>query len=240
MITTDDTGQSHYGRRNFLKMTGLAIAGTGLVIAGCDDDNEDNNNNNEQLPGMRNRVFDFGGGDFGIPTYAYALEKLEADFATRVVNSTGFSTAFNSEEQMAMMEIYSHEVIHREFFRNLLTDTLPNSSTQLLPNLQFSFSGVNFNDRASVLNAAAQMEDLGIAAYNGSGKLLDSEDNLNIAGKIVSVEGRHASAIRSMLNPDSDDFAPTPLDPTMTPSQVIAQLNQLNYIQTDFTATYLP
>jgi hypothetical protein len=41
-------------------------------------------------------------------------------------------------------------------------------------------------------------EDLGVAAYNGAGKYLTSADYLTVAGKIVSVEARHAAAIRDM------------------------------------------
>lgn len=230
------------GRREFLKMGGLAVAGTGLVLMGCDDDDEDNNGNNQdnQLPGVRNDVFDLGGGDLGILTYAYALEQLEAEFSRRVVTATGFTTAFNAEEQQMMMEVYGHEVIHREFLRDLLMDRLPDSDSQLLPNLVFNFGNLDFSDRTAVLNAARTLETTGISAYNGAGKLIDDEDLLNMAGKIVSVEGRHAAAISMMINPDSTDFAPNPLDPAMTPSQVLGQINQLNYITTDFTANFLP
>jgi hypothetical protein len=228
------------GRREFLKLSGLAVAGTGLLLAGCNNDDDNNNNNDDQLPGVRNGVFDFGGGDLGIMTYAYALEQLEAAFSTQVVNASQFTTTWSAEEQQMMMDIYSHEVIHREFFRNLLTTTLPNSSTQLLPDLQFDFSSVDFNDRTAVLNTAMLLEETGIAAYNGAGKLLDSADNLNMAGRIVSVEGRHASAIRSMIDPASDQFAPNPLDPATPPSQILTVINQTNFITTDFTATYLP
>jgi hypothetical protein len=36
---------------------------------------------------------------------------------------------------------------------------------------------------------------------------LTNPDYLLLAGKIVSVEARHASAIRSLINPNSADFA---------------------------------
>ena len=229
-------------RRDFLKLSGLAIAGTGLLLAGCNDDDDDGGNNtpdNQQLPGMRNNVFDFGGGDLGILTYAYALEQLEAEFATRVVTAPGFTTTFPlAVEQQAMLEIYNHEVIHRELFRNLLTSLLPNHETQLLPDLEFDFGNLNFADRAAVLTRAATFEDIGIAAYNGSGRYITNPDNLVLAGKIVSVEGRHASVIRHMMNPNTPDFTPTPLDPARLPSQIIAEVRP--YIQTDFTATFLP
>jgi hypothetical protein len=43
------------------------------------------------------------------------------------------------------------------------------------------------------------LEDTGVAAYNGAGKLITNP--LFVTGrKIVSVEARHASAIRSLIN----------------------------------------
>jgi hypothetical protein len=39
----------------------------------------------------QNGNFDLGGNDFGVLTYAYALE-LESDFYYKVVNATGFSS----------------------------------------------------------------------------------------------------------------------------------------------------
>ena len=63
-----------------------------------------------------------------------------------------------------------------------------------------------------MLKAAADFEDLGVAAYNGAAQYLSTADNLGLAGKIVSVEARHASAIRDLLTPKSADFAPCAFD----------------------------
>jgi glutamine amidotransferase-like uncharacterized protein len=73
--------------------------------------------------------------------------------------------------------------------------------------LDVDFSAIDFNSRDSVLNAAKTFEDLGVAAYNGAGQFIESSDYLLIAGKIVSVEARHAAAIRDLINPGSADFA---------------------------------
>lgn len=63
-------------RRNFLKFSGIALAGTGLLLAGCsDDDDASTPPASNQLPGVRNGVFDLGGGDYGVLTYASALEQ---------------------------------------------------------------------------------------------------------------------------------------------------------------------
>src|SRR5690606_25105728 len=156
-VQNSTTASFRRDRREFLKLGGLAIAGAGLLLTGCeDDDNDFISPPATYLPGMRDGVFDFGNDDLGILTYAYALEQLEAEFSTRVVTAAGFSTAFpTAQEQEMMMEIYQHEVIHREFFRNLLTNLLPDPATQLLPNLEFDFGSLDFSNRTAVLAAAA-------------------------------------------------------------------------------------
>lgn len=233
-------------RRSFLKIGGLALAGTGLLLAGCSDDDDNNNADNNQLPGVRNGVFDLGGGDAGILTYAYALEQLEADFYTRVVNSNTFGSTFNSEEQQVLADLYAHEVLHRQFFKTAITAALQGTSGELLPDLQFAYSSVNFNNRNSVLATAQALEDTGVKAYNGAGRYITNADYLVIAGKIVSVEARHASAIRSLINPGTASFAGNDvvdengLDLAAKPSAVIPGVASLNFIQTAFSANYLP
>lgn len=236
---------SLHNRRSFLKFSGLAIAGTGLIMAGCSDDDDGGGTpDNNQLPGIRNGVFDLGGGDLGILTYAYALEQLEADFYTRVVNGNTFGATFSSEEQAVLVDLYRHEVIHREFFRTALSGAL--NESQVLPDLEFAYDGVNFGNRMSVLNTAKALEDTGVSAYNGAGRYIENADYLVIAGKIVSVEARHASAIRSLINPGSADFAgddiidANGLDLAQRPSQIIPAVANLDFIQTPFSAMYLP
>lgn len=231
-------------RRKFLKISGLTIVGTGLLLAGCND-NEGNKSSDQKLPGVTNGVFDLGGGDFGVLTYAYALEQLEADFYTRVVGASGFATIFTAVEQQLITDLCQHEVIHREFFKTVLTAALPNPSIQLLPNLAFTYGTLNFSNRTQVLATAKALEDTGVAAYNGAGRLISNPDYLLLAGKIVSVEARHASAIRSLINPNSKDFAgddvvntTTGFDVMKTPSEVLAIAK--GFITTEFSALYLP
>ncbi|SEA99829.1 Ferritin-like domain-containing protein [Flavobacterium gillisiae] len=243
------------GRREFLKLSGMAVAGTGLFLAGCSYDEKTELNgsfnntakmgNNGHFPGVKNGIFDLGGNDFGVLTYAYALEQLEADFYTKVVNASGFSSTFNDIEKEVLTDLYHHEVIHREFFKTALTSGLPNPKHQLLPDLSFAYGNLNFNNRDQVLATAKALEDTGVAAYNGAGRLLSNPDYLLLAGKIVSVEARHASAIRSLINPNSADFAgddvidmTTGLDVSKNPSEVA--LIAATFITTPFTAKYLP
>jgi hypothetical protein len=206
VVKVQEVKPSFTNRRSFLKISGLTLVGTGLLLTGCNNDDNDNDSAN-QYPGVRNGVFDLGSGDFGVLTYAYALEQLEADFYTKVVNSSGFTTNFTAQDQAVLTDLYRHEVIHREFFKAALTAALPNPTTQLLPNLIFDYGALNFSNRSQVLATAKALEDTGVAAYNGAGRLITSPDYLLLAGKIVSVEARHASAIRSLINPNSKDFA---------------------------------
>ena len=234
------------GRREFLKMSGIALAGTGLVLAGCsaDDDSMDANTG-KHYPGPKKGSFDLGSGDLGVLSYAYSLEQLEADFYTKVVNASGFTANFSSEEQQVLTDLYRHEVIHREFFRTALTGALPNPNHQLVPDLQFNYGSLNFSNRDQVLATAKALEDTGVAAYNGAGKLITDPGYLLLAGKIVSVEARHASAIRSLINPDSKDFAGDDVINTMTgldlaknPSEILAVAS--GFIVNPISANYLP
>jgi len=254
VVKIQEVEPSFTDRRKFLKISGLTLVGTGLVLTGCSN-NEDfvrhlKNNlkpkyGTGHFPGIKNGVFDLGSNDLGVLTYAYALEQLEADFYTKVVNATGFTTNFTSEDQQVLTDLYHHEVIHREFFKTALTGALPNPKKQLLPNLAFDYGSLNFSSRSQVLATAKSLEDTGVAAYNGAGRLITNPDYLLLAGKIVSVEARHASAIRSLINPNSADFAgddvvntSTGLDVKKKPSEVLAIAD--GFITTNFTALYLP
>lgn len=165
----------------------------GLALVGCNDD--------DMMIGGNGNVFDLGKGDVGVLNYAYALEQLEADFYTKVVNN--FYSGISSAEREIFTDLYHHEVIHRDFFKAAISGATSN----VLPTLEFQYPNVNFNDRNSVLATAKALEDTGVAAYNGAGRYITNPDYLVIAGKIVSVEARHASAIRNLINPGSADFS---------------------------------
>jgi rubrerythrin len=181
------------GRRNFLKLSGVGLAMAGLTLIGCDD--------NDVYDFMQTDVFDLGKGDVGVLNYAYALEQLEADFYTKVVNN--FYSGISAAEKELFTDLYHHEVIHRDFFKAAISGATSN----VLPTLEFQYPNVNFNDRNSVLATAKALEDTGVAAYNGAGKYITNPDYLVIAGKIVSVEARHASAIRNLINPGTAAFS---------------------------------
>lgn len=179
-------------RRSFLKMSGAAVA-TGVMIGGLDI---------SQAFAARGARYSgpvhLGDGDIGIMNYAYALEQLEARFYSIIVSHP--YRGGTARERNVMADLRDHEVAHREFFRRILG---PNR----ILDLAFDFSSVDFRNRASVLTTARNFEDLGVAAYNGAGKLIESSRLLAAAGRIVSVEGRHAAIIRDMIEPLTSYFA---------------------------------
>lgn len=141
---------------------------------------------------------DLGEGDVGILNYAYALEQLEAAFYTQVIETP--YEGITAEETALLTDIRDHEVEHRDFLKTALAEGA-------IPALEVDFSAVDFTSRDSVLGTAKVFEDLGVSAYNGAGKLIENVDYLAEAGRIVSVEARHAAAIRDLLQPDSVAFA---------------------------------
>ena len=179
---------------------------------------------------------DLGKGDTGILNYAYALEQLEAAFYTQVM-STPYS-GMNSAERAILTDIRDHEIAHREFFKVAL-------GKKAIPGLQVNFTAINFGSRDSVLGTAKTFEDVGVSAYNGAGQLLKNGDFLLLAGKIVSVEARHAATIRDLLSPMSAAFSgddvtdpSTGLDMARTPAQVLPLVAP--FIKTPVTANKLP
>ena len=200
-------------RRSFFMYAGATAGATALVLAGCSKDENVVPNNGISL----------GAGDVGVLNYAYALEQLEAAFYAQVVKTP--ATDFQSGELAMLTEIAAHEAIHRDFLKAAINRDAPG---KLLQNLTPIFTTIDFTKRASVLATAKTFEDLGVAAYNGAGKLIKTPAYLVIAGQIVSVEGRHAALLRDMLDTTGKAFAgddqvdASGLDKAMMPIDVIA------------------
>ncbi len=211
-------------RRRFLQWAGITM---GVAVVGCSSDNP---------VGVTPTGENLGSGDVGILNYAYALEQLEAAFYTQVIAAP--YSGITNEERQILTDLRDHEIIHREFLKTAL-------GMSAIGTLEFNFTSVNFNSRQSVLNTAKAFEDLGVGAYNGAGQLLDDVNLLLIAGKIVSVEARHASAIRDLLNPNSADFAGDDivtvagaLDAALAPSAVLNAASA--FVTTPINASSLP
>ncbi|GAA4011849.1 hypothetical protein GCM10022408_25470 [Hymenobacter fastidiosus] len=177
-------------RRSFFMYAGATAGATALLLSGCGDDENDD----VVQPG----IVSLGSGDVGVLNYAYALEQLEAAFYAQVI-ATPYAN-ISADERAALTAIAKHEAIHRDFFKAAITAAAP---TMIIPGLTPDFSKVTFSDRTSVLTTAKTFEDLGVGAYNGAGQLIQNPTYLLLAGKIVSVEARHAAYIRDLITPGS-------------------------------------
>jgi len=211
---------SSFSRRKFLGYAG-ALTSLAAIATACNKNDDDNDGVN------------LGSGDPGILNYAYALEQLEAAFYAQVV-LTPYS-GITGPETTYLTDIRDHEIAHREFFKKAL-------GGGAIQALEVNFSSIDFSSRASVLGTAKAFEDLGVSAYNGAGKLITSPDYLLLAGKIVSVEARHAALIRDLLSngtfADSTVIDANGLDKSRTPAEVLAIAAP--FIKTKLNASNLP
>jgi hypothetical protein len=210
-------------RRSFFMYAGATAGASALVLAGCSKDSDPEltslpTGNSTTAAG----AISLGSGDVGVLNFAYALEQLEADFYARV--AAGSVLAGNELDYFK--QVSRHEAIHRDFFKAALTR---DASGQVLRGLTPKYPAGTFDSRTTILATAKAFEDLGVAAYNGAGKLLKNPAYLVIAGQIVSVEARHAAYIRDLIAPGAfaaDGNAATSvnaqgLDLVMAPAAVL-------------------
>lgn len=210
-------------RRSFFQVAGAAAATSALLLAGCKD--------TDVTPTVPTLALESG--EKGVLTYAYILEQLEAAFYQKVVAAP--PTDFSTEEKAIFQQLYEHEVLHREYLAQVLT-SLGNTPPA---NLEFTFAAFTLTTRAGVLAAAQQLEDLGVAAYNGAAKLITTPLFLTALAKISSVEARHAALVRDLHQPGS--FAASDvvaasgdlagLDDSKTPLEVLVEANKFSVIQ---------
>lgn len=209
-------------RRSFFMYAGATAGASALVLAGC---SKDSNNATPSLPAgnsvTSSGAISLGSGDVGVLNFAYALEQLEADFYSKVAALP--QGVLTGNDYAYFQEVAKHEAIHRDFFKAALTR---DASTQVLRGLTPKYDTDQFSTRDKILKTAMTFEDLGVAAYNGAGKLIKTPAYLVIAGQIVSVEARHAAYIRDLVSYGSfaadDQIDPiSGLDKAMKPSDVL-------------------
>jgi hypothetical protein len=143
----------------------------------------------------------------------------------------------DSHEQYVLQQIWVHEAIHMSLFKTVLAGHGIGQAT-------LTFASVNFTDGDSVLTTAKTLEDLEVGAYNGAAQFLQSATNLTLAAKIVSVEARHAAAVRDLLAPRTSAFAGSDVidsngfDQALDPSVVVKTVAP--YVQNHIVLTNVP
>jgi hypothetical protein len=179
-------------RRKFMALSG-GTASLSLLVAACGDDDD-----TETTSGMSSdtasssdaeALAQFGEGDIGIVNYALTLEYLEAAFY-RDVAASGL---FKGADLALIEEIGRNEDEHVQ----VLTATVKQlgGTVAPIPKTQFDTT-----DAAMVLQTAADVENLGAAAYLGQAAAIESPEILAAALSIHSVEGRHAAALNTLTD----------------------------------------
>lgn len=202
-----------YDRQRFLRLVGGvgALGAASAFLAGCGDDSESNrggsngsdaeSSSDEKSATTTSEDEQEGTSssssnspsDLEIVNYALTLEYLEADFYTQVAESG----LFKGKELDLIKVLRDHEQQH--------VDALKATAQQLGTPATRPKTSFPLESRETVLDLAATVENVGAAAYLGQAANIQSEDILNAALSIHTVEARHAAALNRLVGKD-----PTP------------------------------
>jgi hypothetical protein len=172
-------------RRKFMALTGGSAAAAAFPAA-CGSDNGTTNTSTSARSGGETEQF--GKGDVGILNYALTLEYLETAFYADVVKSGLFKGA----ELATIRKFGDEEAEHVK----ALTAAVKSLGGKPAPQPKTEFP---LKNAKSVLELAGTVENLGAAAYLGQAANIKSPEVLASALAIHSVEGRHASALNTLL-----------------------------------------
>ena len=188
-------------RRRFLTLAGGSGAAAAFLVA-CGDDEESTSPTTDAMDtettdmGGDNPLAQFGEGDIGIVNYALTLEYLEAAFYADVIKSG----LFRGADLALIKEIGKNEQEHV----TALTAAVKQAGAQPAPKPKTKFP---LDSADSVLKLAAEVENLGAAAYLGQAAAIQDKAILASALAIHSVEGRHAAALNVLTGKPATDTA---------------------------------
>jgi rubrerythrin len=174
-------------RRRFVALGGGSTA-VAAFLAACGSDSGTTTTTSSTATGGESETAQFGKGDIGILNYALTLEYLETAFYADVVKSGLFKGA----ELATIRKFGEEEAQHVEALSGAVKKMGGKPASE--PKTEFPLKNAK-----SVLELAGTVENLGAAAYLGQAGNIKSPDVLATALAIHSVEGRHASALNTLL-----------------------------------------
>jgi Ferritin-like domain len=199
--TSQSEGRLAWPRRGFLRVA----AGTGgATLAGLLVGDRVAVSDAAPSPAQDRRIFQF----------ALVLEELQAAFYSEALQNAGLSGDLLEFARV----VGAHERAHVAFLRKVL-------GAAAGPTPSFHFGDAT-TDATRFGVAAHEIENIGVAAYNGQGAKLTA-GAMEHAAEIVSVEGRHAGWIGVLLG---DPPAPRAADPGLDANTVLAQLKASGYL----------
>ncbi len=207
-------------RKRFLRLMGGAGAATAFAtfLAACGGDSDSGNGSQPSPEGpaanpaggaaaTREGSPDprVGTTDLEIVRYALTLEQLESAFYADVVDSG----LFRGAELDMIEEFGQHEREHRETLE--ATVEMLGGDVPPAPKTKFPLESPT-----SVLRLAAEVENVGAAAYLGQANRIRSEEVLAAALSIHSVEARHAATLNALVGlppePQGSFAVPAPME----------------------------
>jgi hypothetical protein len=152
--------------------------------------------------------------DAEILNFALVLEELQAAFYAEA----NAKSALRDELATFARVVGSQELAHAAYVRHALAGAARKPR-------RFNFKGVTDNP-GRFARTARDLEDLGVAAYNGQAPSL-TRGALVAVAPIVSVEARHAAWIRGVLG---EVPAPVASDPSVTSAQATSAVNHTGFV----------
>jgi rubrerythrin len=183
-LATDDAS-----RKKFLKMMGGASGAAALstLIAACGGSSKSSSSSSSSSSASSSSASG-SKGDLAIVNYALTLEYLESAFYKKVAASGLFKG-----KQLELIKTFGQqEAAH--------VDALKSTASQLgTAAKEPKFKFPSLTSQMSVLKLAAQVENLGAAAYLGQAPRIKSKKILAAALSIHTVEARHAATLNQLL-----------------------------------------
>lgn len=207
-------------RRKFLGYAG-GLAGAGMLIASCKKEDD---------PVTSDGAIDLGTNDEGLLNLLFVLQQVEAALYDTVLKNK--YTGMTAEEEAYFKEMHDHEIAHRELLRNYLKGKGTVITTD--------FSRVKFSVRSSVLENIELIENLVVATLNEAGRLFIAGEHVSIAGKMASLEARHAATVSNMISMGNffGTVDVTGAEQGSLPSNTVTTIN--NFLATKVSGNNLP
>ena len=148
--------------------------------------------------------------DLQILGFALSLEQVEIAFYKAALANAGLS----GKAQDLATSFGQHESEHADALNKLITQL--GGKPAAAPKTKFGVT-----DQASFLRLAVQLEDTGVAAYDGAAPAVSSPDILSALGEIAQTEARHSAALRMMAGQDpAPEAFEKPIEPQQAQSRV--------------------